>query len=97
MPWLQTLSQAWRGLPIVRSGTLQASDFNALSVGGSPSWPAAIHVQNTGTNGQSSGWMGAGPSSVVPEPSSFVLLGFAGLIALSYRRLRGLHKLPQND
>lgn len=41
------------------TGTIAASDFDFLSTGGSPNWLAAIHVQNTGTDGNSSGWVGA--------------------------------------
>jgi hypothetical protein len=56
------------------TGTIATANFDFLSTGGSPSWLAAIHVQNTGSNGQSSGWVGA--------PAPPIGYGLPGVLAV---------------
>ncbi len=69
------------------SGTLSADDFNFLSSNGGP-YGASIHVQNTGSNGQGSGWVYGNPMVSSPEPSSLTLLGLTGfgLVGFGWHR-----------
>jgi hypothetical protein len=71
----------------VSGGSISASDFNELSEfsSGSVSWLAAVHVQNTPSGGNGSAWVGGtqpegggGGGTLVPEPSSVVLMGLGG-------------------
>jgi len=68
---------------------LNADDFQFLSSGGSPSWYAAVHVQNTPAGGAGSAWVG-GTITATPEPSSIVFLLFSstliGYVGLRRRR-----------
>jgi hypothetical protein len=67
-------------------GTISADDFNYLSTGGSPTpFLAAIHVQNTPSGGQGSGWVGGTPDPV-PVPPSLVL-ALTGIGSLGLTRL----------
>jgi hypothetical protein len=74
---------------------LTASSFNTLSVGGL-NFASAAHVQGIGPNGEGSGWIGGLPDDgdnepelpEVPEPTSFALLGFGGLLLVSRHFLR---------
>jgi hypothetical protein len=74
---------------------LTANSFNQPSVGGL-NYASAAHVQGIGTNGQGSGWIGGVPDEgdnepelpEVPEPTSFALLGFGGLLLVSRHFLR---------
>jgi hypothetical protein len=77
------------------SGTLSTADFNYLSDGGSPSWLAAIHVQNTPSGGSGSGWVGGvpgnGPQITTPELSSGTLMSlllFSSVGIYGFRRIR---------
>lgn len=45
------------------SGSISASSFNFISTGGTPSWLAAAHVQNTPSGGGLSGWVGGCPNA----------------------------------
>jgi hypothetical protein len=56
------------------SGSINASSFNTISTGGSPSWLAAAHVQNVPTGGGLSGWVGGCP---VASPGCAVQLSEA--------------------
>jgi hypothetical protein len=71
------------------SGTISASDFDFLSTGGTPSWLAAVHVQNTPSGGSGSGWAGG---TVVPVPAS-LLLALTGVGCIGLRRFVGGRRL----
>jgi hypothetical protein len=43
------------------SGSISESSFNFISTGGTPSWLAAAHVQNTPSGGGLGGWVGGCP------------------------------------
>jgi len=70
-------------------GAITEADFAFESIpgGGTGTYYAAAHVQNTGGEG-SSAWIGATEVTPIPEPSSIALasLGLAGLGALTKRR-----------
>ena len=81
-------------------GTIAADDFLSLSdIDGSPlggcnptdmgSCIAAVHIQNTGSNGQDSGWEAGTLAVATPEPNAIAMTLFGcGLIYL-FRRKHG--------
>jgi len=68
---------------LVFPSAITATSFQHLSVmgGGAGTFAAAAHIQGIGNGG--SGWIGP---TIIPEPSTALLLGF-GLIGLARRRL----------
>lgn len=72
------------------SGGVDVADFYHATAG--QGFYGAIHVQNTGTNGQGSGWVRPGvpgggppnPPGSVPEPSTLAIAGLGALGFLGY-------------
>lgn len=68
---------------------VSAADFNVESMpgGGNGTWYAALHAQNT--QGGASGWLGATPTTPIPEPETYaMLLAGLGLMGFVARRRR---------
>jgi hypothetical protein len=75
-------------------GSISSSDFDFFSTpdqGPPLSFLGAVHVQNTGSNGQSSAFVGGSTPTAVPVPSTMAL-ALSGLVGAGLAGLRRLRR-----
>jgi hypothetical protein len=70
---------------MISGGGVTADLFNYTSApgGGNGTWHSALHMQGLGQDAEGSGWIGATPTTPVPEPETYAML-LAGLALMGF-------------